>query len=138
TVEQLAVERHRAGAARVEGRPGENAEPHHRLGELEVGQADAVAPPSAVHDDHHDLAVAALAYPGARVTRCELLWEEVFACSPDSSTVPDGDRAAPEGIQDPLPRPVWRHRELRVDDRARRCLGRELWRLRADREQNRA
>ena len=117
--------------------PRDDAEPDHRLGQLEVRQADAVARPAPVDRHHHDLAVLALADTGARVSRGDLRRDEVLARRVDGLAVADDDGAAAEGIGDPGRRPVGSEDELDVDACPRRRLGLELRRLRAVCDQHR-
>ena len=102
-VEQLPVERERGGAAAVEGRAGDGAEPDHRLRELEVRHPDAVAGSAAVGDDHQHAAVGELADAGARVPRSELARGERLLRAEDGTAVANEHRAAADGVRDPGP-----------------------------------
>ena len=106
SVEELPVEGHRARAAGVERGRGHAAEPHERLRELPVRQADAVAAAPTVHDHHHDASVSALADARTGIARAELAREEVLAGRVDGPPVPDDHWAAAESVVDPRGRPV--------------------------------
>ena len=102
-VEQLPVEGERGRAAAVEGGAGDGAEPNHRLRELEVRHADAVARPAAVGDDHQHPPVGELAHAGARVARRKLAGGERLLRAKDGTAAADEHRAAADGVRDSRP-----------------------------------
>ena len=89
TAEELSAERHRRRAARVERGGRDDAEPCHRLRQLEVRHSRGVAGPASVDDEHHDPPVRALPDGRPRVATVEVVRAEILGGPEDRTSLAD-------------------------------------------------
>ena len=122
-VEQRPVEGHRRRAAAVERHAGDGAEPHERLGQLEVRHPDRVAGLAAVDGDEDDPPVRELADGAARRPRRQLARREQLAGAEDGA--PSRTICGPPPIAETTPGPVRLEEEAGRHELADRRLRRQ-------------
>ncbi len=92
-----------SSSRRIERAGGDCAQPDHRLGELEVGHARAVARLAAVDRGEDDAPVCALADCGARMAKRELVARELLERAEDRPAVLDDERPTADRVARPRP-----------------------------------